>query len=284
MSTIKITVKTLKNKKYELQINESDTILSIKNKIDSELNLGEPETQKLIHHGKILKDDQTAKSSGFKDNDFLVCMVRKQKKKKTPKNNNNNTQQTSSSTSTTNTTTTTSNTNNTNDNNNNTNTASNDATQNANKQENNNDNSNNNSGGSSGGSGNSSLLTGQALESAIQDCVDMGFEREKVIQCFRAAFNNKERAIQYLMDGIPPNLMRQPVQQPPAQPPQQNPANPANVGGGNAGNGGNGGGAAAPQLNANQFQQAIQGNQQMLAGMVAQLAQQNPQVCSRLVY
>ena len=35
---------------------------------------------KLIHSGKVLKDDQTIESCGIKTNDFLVVMVTKPKK------------------------------------------------------------------------------------------------------------------------------------------------------------------------------------------------------------
>lgn len=35
----------------------------------------------------------------------------------------------------------------------------------------------------------------------------MGFERPQIEQALRAAFFNKERAIDYLLNGIPQNLL-----------------------------------------------------------------------------
>jgi hypothetical protein len=41
------------------------------------------ERQKLIHSGKILKDDQTISELGLSESDFIVCMVSKETTKVT---------------------------------------------------------------------------------------------------------------------------------------------------------------------------------------------------------
>jgi UV excision repair protein RAD23 len=46
-------------------------------------------------------------------------------------------------------------------------------------------------------------VTGEAYEEAVTRIVDMGFERSQVQQAMRAAFNNPDQAIEYLLSGIP---------------------------------------------------------------------------------
>eukprot|EP00884_Botryococcus_braunii_P011325 jgi/Botrbrau1/20193/Bobra.0547s0001.5 len=51
--------------------------------------------------------------------------------------------------------------------------------------------------------GSSELLVGGELDNRIEQIVEMGFPRDQVVAAMRAAFNNSERAIEYLMSGIP---------------------------------------------------------------------------------
>ena len=49
----------------------------------------------------------------------------------------------------------------------------------------------------------SQLSVGAALENHINQICEMGFDREEVKRAMRAAYNNPDRAVDYLMNGIP---------------------------------------------------------------------------------
>jgi len=78
---MKIGVQTLKGQKHSLEVQENDTILAVKQRISSELGLGDASEQKLIYLGKILTDAQTVASVGMKENAVLVIMLSKLQKK-----------------------------------------------------------------------------------------------------------------------------------------------------------------------------------------------------------
>ncbi|AQK83618.1 Ubiquitin receptor RAD23d-like [Zea mays] len=162
----------------------------------------------------------------------------------------------------------------------------------------------------------SNLVSGNNLEQTIQQILDMGggtWERGTVVRALRAAYNNPERAIDYLYSGIPENVEAPPVArapaagqqtnqqapspaQPAAAPPVQSSAasarpnaNPLNLfpqgvpsGGANPGvvpAAGSGALDALRQLP--QFQallQLVQANPQILQPMLQELGKQNPQI------
>ena len=50
----------------------------------------------------------------------------------------------------------------------------------------------------------STLVTGEAYEDAVNRLVDMGFPKDEVTAAMRASFNNPERAVEYLTTGMIP--------------------------------------------------------------------------------
>ncbi|XP_031255829.1 ubiquitin receptor RAD23c-like isoform X1 [Pistacia vera] len=149
----------------------------------------------------------------------------------------------------------------------------------------------------------SNLVAGSNLETMVQQILDMGggsWDRETVLGALRAAYNNPERAVEYLYSGIPeqtgvPPVSRvpaggQPVN-PPAQVQQPAAAAAATVSGPNAnpldlfpqGLPNMGSNASAGTLdflrNSQQFQALrgmVQANPQILQPMLQELGKQNP--------
>ena len=131
---MKIRIKTLQNKTYNLHIDPKDTISQIKQKIDDQLHLGSPESQKLIHKGDILKDWQTAQLAGIKEKSALILIVGRKKFKSKPKKNS--------------------------------------APQNP---------------------------EDNLSQETIANLMGMGFTKEQVVKALRAANNNSDRAVEYLL-------------------------------------------------------------------------------------
>ena len=51
------------------------------------------------------------------------------------------------------------------------------------------------------------LVVGAELEKAIDELQSMGFPRDQCVAALRAAFNNPDRAVEYLLNGIPEGMM-----------------------------------------------------------------------------
>ncbi|KAJ3489122.1 hypothetical protein NLI96_g2373 [Meripilus lineatus] len=75
---MKITIKTLQQKVFQVDAELSDTVADLKQRIHASQD--HPiENQKLIYSGKVLKDDKTVEECNIKEKDFLVLMVSKPK-------------------------------------------------------------------------------------------------------------------------------------------------------------------------------------------------------------
>ncbi|KAL6925028.1 hypothetical protein FSST1_002302 [Fusarium sambucinum] len=205
--TFKSLLQDLKQQKFTLDVEPSELISAVKQKISAEKGW-EPQLQKLIYSGKILKDDETVGSYNIEEKGFVVCMVNKPKPKpaessaappatpaapptRTPAAPAAPAQSSSQQ-------------------------AAVPATPTPQRS------------ADAGSEEPSGLAMGSQRTEAIANMEAMGFERSQIEAAMRAAFNNPDRAVEYLLNGIPDNI-RQEQQQREAAPaaPASQPSQPA---------------------------------------------------------
>lgn len=188
---MKITLRNLAQQSFVVEIDDSETVLNLKKKIEtekgSEYAAG---NQKLIYAGKILEDESALSTYAIDEAKFVVIMVTKPKQaaaaeptptttsapSSTPAATPAVTSVPSTATSATTTTTSTEST---------TTTASSAA---ANPL----------------AAAESNLVVGEQREAMIQNIMGMGYARDEVERALRASFNNPDRAVEYLVTGAIP--------------------------------------------------------------------------------
>ncbi|KAJ3289473.1 serine protease [Borealophlyctis nickersoniae] len=192
---MKLTIKTLQQKTFSMEVDTSLKISDIKKRIEEDQGFPVAH-QKLIHSGKILNDDTPLQEYNITEKDFLVVMVTKPKA--TPSAASSSASSASQSApaaapapaptpaapSTPAAAPAAP-------------AAAPAAAQPAEAPA-----------ASAASFDASTLATGSAYASAVQNLVEMGFERDQVVRAMRAAFNNPDRAAEYLMTGIPEHVTR----------------------------------------------------------------------------
>lgn len=136
----------------------------------------------------------------------------------------------------------------------------------------------------------SALVTGQSYENMVTEIMSMGYEREQVIAALRASFNNPDRAVEYLLMGIPGDRESQAVVDPPPQAVStgtpQSPAVAAAAATTTATTTTSAGGHPLEFLrNQPQFQQMrqiIQQNPSLLPALLQQIGRENPQLLQQI--
>ncbi|KAK4668484.1 UV excision repair protein rad23 [Podospora pseudoanserina] len=297
---MKVNFKDLKQQKFTIEFEPTDLISTVKQKL-SEDHGWDPALQKLIYSGKILKDEDTIESCKIEEKGFVVCMVSKPKAPKPASAAESSSvvpatpaqappastpappaapAQVSNAASAA------------------------PATPSPNR--------------TSGAPNDSSALAmGEQRAQAIANMEAMGFERSQIDAAMRAAFFNPERAVEYLLTGIPENVQQQTAAQrvghaiPPPAPAAASPAPApageaagdlegenlfdlaARAGGARSGSGGAAAAGASAQDLGNlswlrqnaQFQQLRQVVQQqpgMLEQILQQLSAGNPQLAQTI--
>ncbi|KAK9384722.1 hypothetical protein V1515DRAFT_624098 [Lipomyces mesembrius] len=261
---MQLTLRDIKRQKWTVEVDPSDTILKLKELIQAEKGWDATQ-QMLIYSGKTLVDDRTIESYNIKETDFIVCMVSKKKSTTGAPAAEGSTSAAPATpvapvpaaVSTTappvtatsgpaappaaapaqdetplvSTPTPVS-----------------------------------SAQGSSGFNDPSAFSTGSARQAAIDNMIEMGYERNEIEKAMRAAFNNPDRAVEYLLTGIPEHLVREVPQSvpqpdaaspPPAAAPSIAPAVPTG-----APTAAPAAPAASPAAPANLFEAAAQATQQ----------------------
>ncbi|XP_059281873.1 ubiquitin receptor RAD23d-like [Lycium ferocissimum] len=294
---MKIFVKTLKGTHFEIEVKPEETVADVKKSIETAQgqDVYPAAQQMLIHQGKVLKDTTTLEENKVAENSFVVIMLSKNKvstsgssaTQPAPSNSAQPATSTGQSTQTV--------------------TAAQAPAANVAPAQ---------SAPESAptpaaapatanpvtdvyGQAASNLVAGNTLEATVQQILDMGggsWDRDTVVRALRAAFNNPERAIEYLYSGIPEQAeippaapasgqaVNPPVQaSQPAVPSGGPNANPLdlfpqglpNVGS-NAGAGNLDFLSNSPQFQA--LRAMVQANPQILQPMLQELGKQNPQL------
>ncbi|XP_074053703.1 UV excision repair protein RAD23 homolog B-like [Macrotis lagotis] len=244
--TVQITLKTLQQQTFKIDIDPEETVKALKEKIESEKGKDAFPVagQKLIYAGKILNDDTALKEYKIDEKNFVVVMVTKPKAAATSTPSPATTQQSNSATTTavssstaasvaqtptpspalapnptpTNVTPIPA-------------AAAEPIPTSAPKEEKPAEkpveaptgisptSSDSTLGDSSRSNlfedATSALVTGQSYENMVTEIMSMGYEREQVIAALRASFNNPDRAVEYLLMGIPGDRESQAVVDPP---------------------------------------------------------------------
>ncbi|EEF49273.1 uv excision repair protein rad23, putative [Ricinus communis] len=271
---MKLTVKTLKGSHFEIRVQPNDTVMAVKKNIEDvqgkdNYPCGQ---QLLIHNGKVLKDETTLADNKVTEDGFLVVMLSKSKT-----SGSSGTSSTQPAAATPPTTAPSSN-----------------STPAVEVQP--------PTQTDTYGEAASNLVAGDNLEQTIQQIMDMGggtWDKETVTRALRAAYNNPERAVDYLYSGIPETAeVAVPVAHLPAGQATETGAAPAAPLSGvpnssplnmfpqealSAAGGGSAGGLGSLDFLRNnaQFQtlrSMVQANPQILQPMLQELGKQNPQL------
>jgi len=251
---MQVTLKNLQQQTFQIEVDASDTVKVLKDKIEKEKGEGyKAGEQKLIYAGKILVDDDPLSKYNIDEKKFIVVMLSKPKAAAPPAAEPAPTPAPAASAAPA---------------------AAPAPPAEAPKEEKMEEGGGEAPAAAPPTGGDSGLVVGEDYNRMVQNIQDMGYERSQVEAALRASFNNPDRAVEYLLTGIPPQV---------------------EVGGGGAPapNVTAGGTPAVPAAAAGgenplaflrdhemfqQIRSVIQQNPNMLSTMLQQIGQSNPQL------
>nr|CAB3265403.1 UV excision repair protein RAD23 homolog B-like [Phallusia mammillata] len=270
---MKITIKTLKQEKFDVEIGDSDTVKMLKEKIEQTKGKNDYPVGglKLIYAGKILDDAKNLSEYNIEETKFVVAMVTKSKASasseestsapvptpappttepaametqasaETPEEPKVEQSAAPTPTSTTEPTDT--------------------------------------SVTAALAASESALVTGSDYETLITNIMTLGYPRDDVAAALRASFNNPDRAVEYLLNGLPEGLVPAPasglggsVAPTTAAPPASNPPTEQRSEGGNVFESYRNNEALRTMA------REVRGNPASLVTCMQQIGQQNPQL------
>jgi len=264
-----LTVKNLQQQTFQIEIDASQTVKTLKEKIEETKGAADyPSTaQKLIYAGKILVDDDPISKYNMDEKKFIVVMVTKPKAAEpapaaatpAPADPAAATEAAKPE----------------------------ESKEEAKTEEKKEDSSA--PAASSGAPADTGMVIGEDYNKMVQQLQEMGYEKNQVEAALRASFNNPDRAVEYLLTGIPPSALMDaaPAGGQPASgtAPAAAPAVPAAAGqpapAAPAGSGSAAGNPLAFLRDHEMFQQirsVIQQNPNMLTTVLQQIGRSNPEL------
>lgn len=207
---MQITLKTLQQQTFKIDIDAEETVKALKEKIENEKGKDSFPVagQKLIYAGKILNDDMALKEYKIDEKNFVVVMVAKPKASPASASSSAATATSSASSSGASSSTTTTPS---------PSTAPDAQTPSESPPKDDKPAEEKPASSAPASStptssvsdanifdeATSALVTGQSYENMVTEIMLMGYERDRVVAALRASFNNPDRAVEYLLTGIP---------------------------------------------------------------------------------
>ncbi|SCU87981.1 LAMI_0D08284g1_1 [Lachancea mirantina] len=184
---VTLNFKDFKKERISLELELSAFVSDVKQQL-AQLKSCEESQIKLIYSGKVLQDDKTLEDCKLKDGDQVIFMVSKKKSTTTkttvaPSENDNDVNMTPV-------------------------TSENARDQGAQQQTSQSGDVQAEEASTSTDQTQTGFVTGSQRDETIQRIMEMGYDRQQVESALRAAFNNPDRAVEYLLMGIPEHLQQ----------------------------------------------------------------------------